>query len=189
MPKKAKSKYVCNSCGAISATWAGRCYQCGEWNTLSEQVEIDTKSLTLGGHVLQAEDIKALSGKNTGHRIGSGIDEVDMVLGGGFVAGSVVLIAGQPGIGKSTLLLQVANKVAAKHSVLYISGEESAHQIGLRAKRLGAGQTKLQLATSNNADDIAATIANGQYKLVIVDSVQAITTSAVGSAAGSVSQI
>src|SRR3990167_10662099 len=141
MAKKAKSRYVCNSCGAISATWAGRCYQCGEWNTLSEQVEIDTKSLTLGGHVLQAESVKTLSGKNTGQRINSGIDEVDMVLGGGFVAGSVVLIAGQPGIGKSTLLLQIADRVAARHPVLYIFFGEYAPQIRHIDQKLGAGLT------------------------------------------------
>lgn len=115
--------------------------------------------------------------------------EVDDVFGGGIVAGSVNLIAGQPGIGKSTLLLQLAYAIASRVPVLYISGEESAHQIGLRAERLGAQRPELQIATSNSADDIAATIANGTYKLVIIDSIQTIGCSAIASAAGSVSQI
>lgn len=115
--------------------------------------------------------------------------EVDTVLGGGIVAGSVNLIAGQPGIGKSTLLLQLAYLLAAKYKVLYVSGEESAHQIGLRAQRLGADAKKLQLATSTVADDIAATIASGEYQLVIVDSIQTISCSDISSAPGSVSQI
>jgi DNA repair protein RadA/Sms len=115
--------------------------------------------------------------------------EVDDVMGGGIVAGSVNLLAGQPGIGKSTLLLQLAYAVASKVPVLYVSGEESAHQIGLRAERLGTLEPKLQLATSGSADDIAATIASGDYKLVIVDSIQTVACSAIASAAGSVAQI
>ncbi len=122
-------------------------------------------------------------------RLETGLADVDAILGGGVVVGSVNLIAGQPGIGKSTLLLQLANAVAQKHKVLYVSGEESGHQIGLRAERLRAQTKTLQLATSTSADDIAATIATKQYELVIVDSVQTIAASAVASAAGTVSQI
>lgn len=122
-------------------------------------------------------------------RITSGIADVDAVLGGGIVPGSVNLIAGQPGIGKSTLLLQVAYAAAAKVPVLYVSGEESAHQVGLRAERLGTQREQLQLATSTSADDVAATLASGNYKLVIIDSIQTMTAEAVASAAGSVSQI
>jgi DNA repair protein RadA/Sms len=122
-------------------------------------------------------------------RLASGVKEVDDVFGGGIVAGSVNLIAGQPGIGKSTLLLQIAYAIAGKASVLYVSGEESAHQIGLRAKRLGTTRSELQLVTSTSADDVAATIASGDYKLVIVDSIQTLSCSAVSSAAGTVSQI
>jgi DNA repair protein RadA/Sms len=117
------------------------------------------------------------------------MSEVDDVFGGGIVAGSVNLIAGQPGIGKSTLLLQLAYAVAAKLPVLYVSGEESAHQIGLRAERLGTLRSDLQLATSTSADDIAATIAGGSYKLVIIDSIQTVSCGAIASAAGTVSQI
>lgn len=122
-------------------------------------------------------------------RLTSGIADVDTVLGGGIVAGSVNLIAGQPGIGKSTLLLQLANAIAKKHTVLYVSGEESGHQIGLRAERLGVDAETLQLATTTSADDIAATVATKQYELVVVDSIQTVTVGAVSSAAGSVSQI
>ena len=186
---KTKVQYVCNSCGAFSSTWAGRCYQCNEWNTLVEQIEVDTANTSNGGTILRAEQVKRLAAKDTEKRISTGMEEVDSVLGGGFVAGSVNLIAGQPGIGKSTLLLQLADKVAAKWPVLYISGEESAHQIGLRAKRLGAGKPKLELATSSSADDIAATISSGKYKLVVVDSIQTLSVNGIGSSSGTVSQI
>ncbi len=114
---------------------------------------------------------------------------VDYVLGGGIVAGSVNLIAGQPGIGKSTLLLQLADRVAKEAPVLYVSGEESAHQIGLRATRLGAHSTKLQLATTHSAEDIAATMSGNNFRLVIVDSIQTISCAAISSPAGTVSQI
>jgi len=137
---------------------------------------------------LKTEDVAAAI-KADKPRLVSGLREIDDVLGGGLVLGSVTLIAGQPGIGKSTLLLQLAHTLAAKYSVLYVSGEESAHQVGLRAKRLGTTSAKLQLAISTSADDIAATIAAGQYQLVIVDSIQTVTCSAIASAAGNVSQI
>lgn len=122
-------------------------------------------------------------------RLATSLGDIDVVLGGGVVAGSVVLIAGQPGIGKSTILLQLANSVAKQHKVLYVSGEESGHQIGLRAQRLGVKGGKLELATSTSADDIAATIATGGFELVVVDSIQTVAAGAVSSAAGSVSQI
>lgn len=122
-------------------------------------------------------------------RLVTGMPDVDVVLGGGIVAGSVNLIAGQPGIGKSTLLLQLADSVAKKHRVLYASGEESGHQIGLRAERLDVSSKTLQLATSTSSDDIAASIASKDYDLVVVDSIQTISAAAISSAAGSVSQI
>jgi len=123
-------------------------------------------------------------------RLQSTMEDVDTVLGGGIVIGSVVLIAGQPGIGKSTLLLQLAHAIAGKHTVLYVSGEESGHQVGLRAERLGVtAASKLQLATSTSADDIAATVGQGEYDLVVVDSIQTVAVAAIGSAAGSVGQI
>lgn len=186
---KNTTQYVCSSCGAATQTWSGKCYSCGEWNTLQESLTASaTAAITKAGAKLQPQTItKSLASDMP--RLKTGMAEVDTVLGGGIVAGSVTLIAGQPGIGKSTLLLQLAYLLAAKYKVLYVSGEESAHQIGLRAQRLGAGAKKLQLATSTVADDIAATIASGDYELVIVDSIQTVSCSGVSSAAGSVSQI
>ncbi|HSX32057.1 MAG TPA: DNA repair protein RadA, partial [Candidatus Saccharimonadales bacterium] len=140
------------------------------------------------GRTLQTSSIKGLITKDQ-HRLTTGMPDVDVVLGGGIVEGSVNLIAGQPGIGKSTLLLQLANTIAKKYKVLYVSGEESGHQIGLRADRLGANTKELQLATTNSADDIAATISDKAYDFVVVDSIQTIATSLVASAAGSVGQI
>lgn len=163
--------------------------QCGEWNTLQQEMAPEVLSESLaGGHILRSRSVKE-SVKSDSRRLASGIADVDLVMGGGIVAGSVNLLAGQPGIGKSTLLLQLAHAIAGKEPVLYVSGEESEHQIGLRAKRLGTLKSDLQLAASNSADDIAATVAGGKYRLVIVDSIQTISCGAVASAAGSVSQI
>ncbi len=186
---KTAVRFVCNNCGAVSATWSGRCFQCGEWNTLEEQIETSASAIKTGGTMLKPEPVNKVAARDHAKRLATEISEVDTVLGGGFVAGSVNLIAGQPGIGKSTLLLQLANQVAKKQEVLYVSGEESAHQVGLRANRLSAQQSKLNIVTSNSADDIAATIASGNYKLVIVDSIQTVSVAAIASAAGNVSQI
>jgi DNA repair protein RadA/Sms len=187
--KKPATRYVCSNCGAFSASWSGKCPQCGEWNTLQEQMTVATIAGSVSsGNLLVGQSVD----RSTAHdqaRIKTGMAEVDDVFGGGIVAGSVNLIAGQPGIGKSTLLLQLAYAVAAQVPTLYVSGEESAYQIGLRAARLGTQRPELQIATSNSADDIAATIAGGTYKLVIIDSIQTIGASAIASAAGSVSQI
>lgn len=185
---KNKVQYVCSSCGAFSAAYSGKCFNCGEWNTLQEQLSVSTANVSSGGKILQPETItNAL--KSDHKRLKTGISEVDITLGGGFVAGSVNLLAGQPGIGKSTLLLQLAQALALQHSVLYVSGEESAHQVGIRASRLGVKSSKLQLSTSNSADDIASTIMQGQYQLVVVDSIQTISCKDIASAAGNVSQI
>jgi DNA repair protein RadA/Sms len=188
--KKNSVKYACSNCGAITSSWAGKCAQCGAWNTLQEELVItsSTGDIASNGMVLKPVDVTTSVARDQ-ERMLTGITDVDTVLGGGIVIGSVNLIAGQPGIGKSTLLLQLANAVAASHSVLYISGEESAHQVGMRAERLRAGASRLQLATSTSADDIAATVASKQYELVVVDSIQTISASAISSAAGSVSQI
>lgn len=189
MAKKPASRYVCSNCGALTTSWSGRCSQCGEWNTLQEQLSPATVAGSIAqGKVLQSQTVdKSLASDQA--RLQTGIDEIDTVFGGGIVAGSVNLMAGQPGIGKSTLLLQLAYAVAANTPVLYVSGEESAHQIGLRAERLGTLRSELQLVTSNSADDIAATIMSGAFKLVIVDSIQTIACAAISSAAGTVSQI
>ena len=189
MAKKPASRYVCSQCGALTSSWSGKCPQCGEWNTLEEQLTPASVAGSIAQGVLLKPQTVARSLASDQPRVVTGIDELDVVFGGGIVAGSVNLIAGQPGIGKSTLLLQLAYAAAAHVPVLYVSGEESAHQVGLRAERLGTLRSELQLVTSNSADDIAATIASGKYRIVIVDSIQAISCAAISSAAGSVSQI
>lgn len=189
MSKRDTIQFVCANCGAKSLTWSGRCYQCGEWNTLEQDITNISSTASNHGNILKTDSVAKLAKADTIPRLVTGISEMDTVLGGGFVAGSVTLIAGQPGIGKSTLLLQVANEVAKNASVLYVSGEESAHQIGLRAMRLSSGEKTLQMTTSNSTDDIVSTIADGKYQLVVIDSVQTITASNVGSSAGSVAQI
>jgi DNA repair protein RadA/Sms len=190
MVKKQAVRYVCTNCGAMQSSWAGRCAQCGEWNTLQEEAIL---TATVAGKVSHGRSLQTGSvSSSVAHdqtRLSTGIPDVDAVLGGGIVPGSVNLIAGQPGIGKSTLLLQLAYAAAAKVPVLYVSGEESAHQVGLRAKRLGTQRQQLQLATSTSADDVAATLTSGEFKLVIVDSIQTMSAEAVASAPGSVSQI
>ncbi len=189
MAKKSPVRYVCSSCGNSFGTWSGRCSSCGEWNTLQEQLEITSASIASGGRLLSSQNISEVSKHDSAKRLLTGMNEVDTVLGGGFVSGSVTLIAGQPGIGKSTLLLQLADLIAKNHRVLYVSGEESAHQVGLRAERLGVTAKSLQLVMSTVADDIASTIANSKFDLVIVDSIQTVATNAIISAAGTVSQI
>lgn len=161
---------------------------CGEWNTLEEQLTLEQGRFKSSGQELKIQSVSS-SIKHDNKRLGSRLNEVDEVLGGGLVAGSVNLIAGQPGIGKSTLLLQLADGLAAEHDVLYVSAEESLHQVGLRAARLTAGAKKLQLASSTTTDNIAATIASGKYQAVVVDSIQAVSCNDINSAAGSVSQI
>lgn len=189
MAKKSAVRYACSNCGAQYSSWSGRCSQCGEWNTIQEELQISTTAVASSGNKLVPQSVDSVVKHDDQQRLKSGIADIDVILGGGIVTGSVNLIAGQPGIGKSTILLQIAYAAAANYSVLYISGEESAHQIGLRAKRLGALRPELQLATSTSADDIATTIASGTYQLVIVDSIQTIGAAAISSAPGTVSQI
>jgi len=189
---KTKIKYVCQQCGAISPKWSGRCDNCGAWNSFVEQLESTGKSVVekSSGTRLKAHTLKDVAIEGVEKRLKSGFAELDVVLGGGYMPGGVVLMAGQPGIGKSTLLLQSAAAVAAEVAVLYVSGEESAGQIKLRALRLGAHEgERLELAASTSADDIAATIRGGAYSLVVVDSMQTISLADIASAPGTVSQI
>lgn len=189
MAKRPLKQYVCSNCGNTTSSWSGRCPNCGEWNTLEEQLTPTAIAGSVSQGIKLATQKVGKSVSPDRQRLKTGVNDVDDVLGGGFVTGSVNLIAGQPGIGKSTLLLQLAYNLASGLPVLYVSGEESEHQIGLRAQRLGTVKSDLELATSNSADDIAATIAGGKYKVVIVDSIQTISCRDISSAAGSVSQI
>ena len=191
---KSKSQFVCSNCGAKYSKWTGKCDNCGEWNTLVEEfVESGGSAVAKSGRrgrMLNAQTIGSITGDKLSNRMTSGIDELDTVLGGGILPGGVLLLAGQPGIGKSTLLLQVAAQIAASHPVLYASGEESAHQVKLRAERLGAHTSDaLSFVASTSADDIATTIRSGGYDLVIIDSVQTLSLEDITSAPGSVSQI
>lgn len=188
MSKKDQKSFVCASCGAETGTWAGKCFTCGEWNTLQETVIQSTAaSATLGRALSGVPSKVAANNDNTRYKTGYG--DLDTVFGGGIVPGSVLLMAGEPGIGKSTLLLQIADKVAAGHKVLYVSGEESPHQIGLRGKRLGVKAKNLEIAATNVVEDIAASVASQEYSLVVVDSIQTVSTDRLTSSAGSVGQI
>ena len=194
---KVKSRFVCQNCGSSFAKWAGRCENCGEWNTLLEQAaptETEAKSALAKGSVsgkkLQAVSINTIEPSDAGSRLNTGFADLDIVLGGGILLGSVSLLAGQPGIGKSTLLMQICAHVsAAGHKVLYVSGEESAGQVKLRAVRLGASSDLLHFASSASGNDIAKTIEEGGYDLVIVDSIQTLSMAEISSAPGTVSQV
>ena len=192
---KLKTKFVCQNCGASYPKWSGKCENCGHWNTLVEQVEealgknaISKSAKT--GRILNVQDLNEVVSEKKQERISSGIRDLDIVLGGGILPAGVLLIAGQPGIGKSTLLMQISAFIASSKNVLYVSGEESAEQVALRAKRLGAYKAKnLKFAASTSADDISATIREGGFDLVIIDSIQTISTETVDSSPGSIPQI
>jgi len=192
---KVKTQFVCQQCGTTYSKWMGRCENCGEWNSLVEQAPVSVAQssvakATSSGKRLVAQPVRKAQADETTRRLTTGVSDLDEVLGGGIVPGSVTLLAGQPGIGKSTLLLQLAAYVARDHAVLYISGEESAHQVALRATRLGADSTEtLDFAASTSANDIAATIQDAKYGLVIVDSIQTMSVDEMTSAPGTVSQI
>ena len=192
---KARSNFVCQNCGASYPKWTGKCENCGEWNTLVEQiVEIKGTSAVARSHsrgkILKPQSMHSIAAEDSVKRLPTGISDLDAVLGGGILPAGVMLLAGQPGIGKSTLLMQVAAYVAEQSSVLYVSGEESASQVKLRATRLGATSgDDLQFVASTSADDIAATIRSGRYKLVIIDSIQTLSLEEIASAPGTVSQI
>jgi DNA repair protein RadA/Sms len=192
---KSRTQFICQNCGASYQKWTGKCDNCGEWNTLVEQAVIGTGKSAVAksaasGHVLIPQTMQSIAIDEGPSRLPTGYEDLDMVLGGGILSGSVLLMAGQPGIGKSTLLLQVASEVGKTQPVLYASGEESASQVKLRAERLGANtREQLHFVASTSADDIAATIRSGAYKLVIIDSIQTLSLDEITSAPGTVSQI
>ncbi|HEX4662190.1 MAG TPA: DNA repair protein RadA [Candidatus Saccharimonadales bacterium] len=189
---KNSTKFICQQCGTSYSKWSGRCEQCGAWNSLLEQAPVSSGTTVVAksrGKALEVTTITSLSKKDSTARLSTGIADIDTILGGGLVPGSVTLLAGEPGMGKSTVLLQVAHAVAQNQKVLYISGEESLSQIKGRAMRLKTEHESLELAASTSADDIAATIRDSKYALVIVDSIQTMAMNDIASAPGTVSQI
>lgn len=192
---KIRTQFICQNCGASYPKWTGKCDNCGEWNTLVEQAPVSQGKSAVArsassGHVLTPRTMQSIEIEETARRMTTGYSDLDAVLGGGILPGGVMLMAGQPGIGKSTLLLQVASEVGKTDAVLYASGEESASQVKLRAERLGANtREQLHFVASTSADDIAATIRSGAYRLVIIDSIQTLSLDEITSAPGTVSQI
>lgn len=188
---KSVTQFVCQSCGTAYAKWAGKCEGCGAWNSLAEEVIAATPAKSLGGKTggarIEFVDLKGKS-KDVPRQV-SGIGEFDRVTGGGLVQGSVLLVGGDPGIGKSTLLLQVAGKLAAQVKVAYISGEESVDQVRLRGQRLGLADAPVALASATSVRDIIATLEATAPDLVIIDSIQTMFVDTLDSAPGTVGQV
>ncbi len=195
---KRSNLFVCQACGASASKWAGKCESCGEWNSFVEE----TEGGGIGGGIIgqkgrpmrkgRVVPLVALSGDiDHAPRIASGIDELDRVTGGGFVRGSALLVGGDPGIGKSTLLIQAAATLARRGArVVYVSGEEAIAQVRLRAERLGLADAPVSLAAETSVEDILATLADGpRPQLVILDSIQTLWTEVVDSAPGTVAQV
>jgi DNA repair protein RadA/Sms len=189
---KVKSVFVCNECGYESAKWMGKCPACNAWNCFfEEKLSKGTSSRMSAGEKKKSAtplSLNKVSGSET-TRMSTGFNELDMVLGGGIVIGSLVLLGGEPGIGKSTLILQICEKLKTDGKILYISGEESAEQIKLRADRLKVDRESLLFLGETDIDVIEEAINNTQPKLVIIDSIQTIYSEEITSAPGSVSQV
>jgi DNA repair protein RadA/Sms len=191
---KSRVQFICQNCGSVSPRWSGKCEACGAWNTLVEESSAGGIGAGPGKPARKgrAVALQPLSGEiEDAPRILSGISELDRVTGGGFVRGSALLVGGDPGIGKSTLLMQAAAALARMgHGVIYVSGEEAVAQIRLRAKRLGVADAPLTVAAETNVEDILATIADGpRPDLVIIDSIQTLWSDAADSAPGTVTQV
>ena len=188
-----KSVYICSNCGYESAKWFGKCPSCGEWNTMEEHVPtVQTKTKTSAGSRGAAiASVKKLSEINSDieKRILTGVNEFDRVLGGGIVEGSLILLSGDPGIGKSTILLQICEYLGKNKTILYISGEESARQIKLRANRLGVTTDNLFILANTDVLSIIETIKVEKPDIVIIDSIQTMVIDGVSSTAGSVTQV
>ncbi|HZG47694.1 MAG TPA: ATPase domain-containing protein, partial [Allosphingosinicella sp.] len=192
---KPKRRYVCQACGSVSPRWQGQCTDCAEWNTLvedSSQVVTPFSArhdLRTGGRAVELVGLNA--DVTLPERMGTGIKEFDRALGGGLVAGSATLIGGDPGIGKSTLLLQAAANLASQGApVAYISGEEAADQVRLRARRLGLGNAPVKLAAATSVRDILTTLGDGPPSaLVVIDSIQTMHSDLIEGAPGTVSQV
>ena len=193
MAKAKTSAFFCQNCGYESAKWMGQCPGCKEWNTFVEEL-VDRKALSGSGKRKPASEAKPVPLSSVvasnEERVSTNMKELDRVLGGGIVRGSLVLVGGDPGIGKSTLLLQVCRNLSAQgQSVLYVSGEESLQQIKIRAERIGTFTDHLQLLCETNLDLIREVIERQKPQIVVIDSVQTMYNDSVGSAPGSVSQV
>lgn len=191
---KTKTHFICQECGADSPQWSGKCFECGAWNSLVEFKEAKAKGISKNSPAahLSSTEIKNLSAfadKEQQNRISSGFSELDRVLGGGFLQSSILLLGGIPGIGKSTLLLQIAGKLAASRKTLVISGEESGLQVAERAKRLDLSLDEIQFLSTNDLDAALQLLQNEKPEFVIVDSVQTLASNSLESSAGTVSQI
>ncbi|MEG1774139.1 MAG: DNA repair protein RadA, partial [Oscillospiraceae bacterium] len=193
MTSKLKKIYQCSSCGYETSKWLGKCPDCGSWNTMMEEIRAEEPKGSFGaGNLVMSAPAKVenLSEISSGDEIRyvTGIDEMDRVLGGGMVPGSVVLISGDPGIGKSTLLLQMCNPLSKALKILYVTGEESARQIKLRALRLGVQGDNLYICAATDLGQVIGAIAQNQPQLVIIDSIQTMNTAELSSSSGSVTQ-
>lgn len=190
---KSKSLYICSECGYESAKWYGKCPGCGEWNTMNEQVvSVSTGSSKAkrnsGAYAAKVMRLNEISG-DIERRISTGVSEFDRVLGGGIVEGSLVLISGDPGIGKSTILLQICEHLGKSRNVLYVSGEESASQIKMRAGRLGVTTENLGVLAETDIGVIVETIKTSKPDVVIIDSIQTMVYDEISSTAGSITQV
>src|ERR1700758_2782723 len=181
--------FICQNCGAAFARWAGKCEACGEWNTLVEEGAEGPRRPLRKGRPFVIEPLKGAT--QEAPRLSSGIAEFDRVTGGGLVRGSVLLLGGDPGIGKSTLLLEVAAAFArSRHRAIYISGEEAVAQVRLRAERLGLAEVMVEVAAETSVEDIVATVSHGAVpRLLVIDSIQTMWTQTVESAPGTVTQV
>lgn len=194
MPQqKTKTVFVCTECGYESAKWSGRCPDCGNWNTMTEESRITggaaaSKAASAAKGPTQTSALSQVNA-DEGQRYRTGIEEFDRVLGGGIVPGSAVLVCGDPGIGKSTLLLQMCGSLPEGLTVMYVSGEESLRQIRLRANRLRVSGDNVIMCVSTDTGEIRETIAADKPDIVIVDSIQTLTLEGVASSAGSVTQV
>lgn len=180
--------FICSACGGETLKWQGQCPHCGEWNSLEQRAASRPAKKTTPRAPATTSRLGERAGESGG-RLPTGQEELDRVLGGGIVTGSVVLLGGDPGIGKSTLLLQVAAHIAASRPVLYASGEESVAQVALRARRLGLGAGALDFVTENELDAVLQLASEQKSALLVIDSIQTVQTGAVASSAGAITQL
>lgn len=189
---KPKTAFVCNDCGADCVKWQGQCPECGAWNTMQEiRLAKDAPKGLVGYAGAAASEITTLADINLEElpRFSSGMEEFDRVLGGGFVPGSVVLIGGNPGAGKSTVLLQTLCRLSVQHDAFYVTGEESLQQVAMRAKRLGLPTDKLKMLSATDVEVVVASADRIKPRIMVIDSIQVMHHSEISSAPGSVSQV